>query len=84
MLIFSDNGIKSIEDLVDVKEDDINSFCLNYGEKKRVMNLLYSLCKSSPGILRHIYHFHSKQLVVLKVGAGSCQRTYIAKQASCI
>ena len=39
-----------MEDLENVEEDDINSFGLNFGEKKRVKNLLSSLCKNSPGI----------------------------------
>ena len=39
-----------MEDLENVEEDDISSFGLNFGEKRRVKNLLSSLCKKSPGI----------------------------------
>ena len=36
---------------MDVKEEDIKSFGLNFGEKRRVKNLLSSLSNSRPGIL---------------------------------
>ena len=49
-----------MEDLENVEEDDINSFGLNFGEKKRVKNLLSSLCKKSPGISESFTNSHSE------------------------
>ena len=52
----AENGIETIEDLESIEEEDLKSFGFNFGEKKRLRNLLSSLvCKSSPGILFETY-----------------------------
>ena len=44
LLCVTDNGIETLEDLMNIEEVDINTFGLNFGEKKRLKNLLSSLC----------------------------------------
>ena len=64
----TDNGIETFEDLRSIKEVDIDTFGLNFGEKKRLENLLSSGIKE---MAIHCYCTYNLFLVPVK-GKHDC------------